>query len=102
LQSCQANPEPAWPLQTSGYGEDLLRILRAEALGQGHQGSKFRRDQEISMRVLVLGGGQIAKAVGAAAAPAQHEVAICTHAELSGHSLQKSIVRVLMQYQGNV
>ena len=33
------------------------------------------------MRVLVLGGGQIAKAVGAAA-PAQHEVAIRTHAEL--------------------
>jgi dTDP-4-dehydrorhamnose reductase len=31
--------------------------------------------------VLVLGGGQIAKAVGAAA-PAQHEVAIRTHAEL--------------------
>jgi dTDP-4-dehydrorhamnose reductase len=34
------------------------------------------------MRVLVLGGGQIAKAVGAAA-PAQHEVAIRTHAELN-------------------
>jgi dTDP-4-dehydrorhamnose reductase len=33
------------------------------------------------MRVLVLGGGQIAKAV-AAAAPAQNEVAIRTHAEL--------------------
>jgi dTDP-4-dehydrorhamnose reductase len=33
------------------------------------------------MRVLVLGGGQIAKAV-AAAAPALHEVAIRTHAEL--------------------
>jgi dTDP-4-dehydrorhamnose reductase len=33
------------------------------------------------MRVLVLGGGQIAKAV-AAAAPPQHEIAIRTHAEL--------------------
>jgi dTDP-4-dehydrorhamnose reductase len=33
------------------------------------------------MRVLVLGGGQIAKAVGVAA-PAQHEVAIRTHADL--------------------
>ncbi len=33
------------------------------------------------MRVLVLGGGQIAKAV-AAAAPAAHEVAVRTHAEL--------------------
>jgi len=33
------------------------------------------------MRVLVLGGGQIAKAVGAAA-PAEHEVAIRTHADL--------------------
>lgn len=33
------------------------------------------------MRVLVLGGGQIAKAVGAAA-PAGHEVAIRTHADL--------------------
>jgi dTDP-4-dehydrorhamnose reductase len=33
------------------------------------------------MRVLVLGGGQIAKAVGAAA-PAAHEVAIRTHADL--------------------
>ena len=33
------------------------------------------------MRVLVLGGGQIAKAV-AAGAPAQHEVAIRTHAQL--------------------
>jgi dTDP-4-dehydrorhamnose reductase len=33
------------------------------------------------MRVLVLGGGQIAKAVGATA-PASHEVTICTHAEL--------------------
>jgi dTDP-4-dehydrorhamnose reductase len=33
------------------------------------------------MRVLVLGGGQIAKAV-AAAAPPQHEVAFRTHAEL--------------------
>jgi dTDP-4-dehydrorhamnose reductase len=33
------------------------------------------------MRVLVLGGGQIAKAV-AAAAPARHEVAVRTHAEL--------------------
>jgi dTDP-4-dehydrorhamnose reductase len=34
------------------------------------------------MKVLVLGGGQIAKAVGAAA-PAQHEVLIRTHAELN-------------------
>jgi dTDP-4-dehydrorhamnose reductase len=33
------------------------------------------------LKVLVLGGGQIAKAVGAAA-PARHEVAIRTHAEL--------------------
>jgi dTDP-4-dehydrorhamnose reductase len=33
------------------------------------------------MKVLVLGGGQIAKAVGAAA-PAEHEVAIRTHADL--------------------
>ena len=33
------------------------------------------------MRVLVLGGGQIAKAVGAAA-PAEHKVAIRTHADL--------------------
>jgi dTDP-4-dehydrorhamnose reductase len=33
------------------------------------------------MRVLVLGGGQIAKAVGAGA-PARHEVAMRTHAEL--------------------
>jgi hypothetical protein len=28
----------------------------AKALGQGHQGSEFRRDREIFMKVLVLGG----------------------------------------------
>src|ERR1700730_14284960 len=52
-----------------------------KAVRKGRQGAEFCRDREVSLKVLVLGGGQIAKAVGAAA-PAQHEVAIRTHAEL--------------------
>jgi dTDP-4-dehydrorhamnose reductase len=71
----------------------------AKALGQGHQGSEFRRDREIFMKVLVLGGGQIAKAVGAAA-PAQHELAIRTHAQLNIAD-EKALAQTLAQVKAD-
>ena len=51
------------------------------------------------MKVLVLGGGQIAKAVGAAA-PVQHKVAIRTHADLD-ISDEIALARVLAEVRAD-
>jgi dTDP-4-dehydrorhamnose reductase len=54
----------------------------ADLVGKGQPRRAIRRDREIPMRVLVLGGGQIARAVGAAAVAGQHQVVSRARAEL--------------------
>src|SRR5258708_20798843 len=52
--------------------------------GEVREGSRrcgLRHAREVHVRVLVLGGGQIARAVGAAV-PGQHQVVTRTHSEL--------------------
>ena len=52
------------------------------------------------MRVLVLGGGQIARAVGLAAAPGHHQVVTRTHTELDIAD-EKAVARILTEVKAD-
>src|SRR5882724_2218918 len=67
----------------------------AEALGQGCQREFIRRNREVRVKVLVLGGGQIARAVGAAASP-QHQLVTRTRTDLDIVD-ERAVVRTLLE-----